>query len=64
MPVKIKEITYSRGATVNRGNVNNERIEVSVTAQVEGDEPPDEVFSRLRTWAKAKIAADMKEPML
>lgn len=63
MAVKIKEITYSRAATVNRGNYNNERIEVTVTAQIDGD-APDDVFEKLRSWAKAKIAADMKEPML
>lgn len=63
MTVKIKEITYTRAATVSRGNYQNERIEVSVTAEIDGD-APDAVFEKLRTWAKAKIAADMKEPML
>lgn len=63
MAVKITEISYTRAATVNRGNYNNEKIEVSVTAQIDGD-APDVVFEKLRTWAKAKIAADMKEPML
>lgn len=63
MTVKITEISYTRAATVNRGNYNNEKIEVTVTAQIDGD-APDAVFEKLRTWAKAKIAADMKEPML
>lgn len=60
MPVKMTSLTYTRGATVNRGNFNSDRIDISVVMEIE-DENPDEVYAKARDWVKAKLKADLKE---
>ena len=59
MAVKMTQITYTRGATVNRGNFNSNRVDISVTVEVDGANP-DEVFATAQAWVKAKLAAEIK----
>lgn len=49
--MKIKQITVMRGGTVNKGNFNNIRFDVSATAEIGADEDADLAFDKLRTWA-------------
>lgn len=57
---RITQIIYSRGASVNRGNFNNERIDTSVTVVVDEGEDPEAVYSRARDWVLKKVQADMR----
>ena len=59
MAVKMTQLTYSRGATVNRGNFNSDRVDISVTVEVDGGNP-DEVLASAIGWVKAKLAAEVK----
>lgn len=55
----IKEITYTRGATMNRGNFNSERIDLSITVEVDARDP-EAVYQQAREWVTARVAQDMK----
>lgn len=63
MTVRMTQIVYQRGATASRGNFNSERIDISVTVQVDG-ENPDEVLKKASDWVKAKLASELKETYL
>lgn len=58
--MKITEITYTRGATVNRGNFNSERFELSVTVQVTDETTPEDAYVRASNWVTERIVAQMK----
>lgn len=58
--MKFTQITFSRGATVNRGNFNNERIDVGATVEVAAGESEEEAFDRLSKWIRAKVTEEIK----
>lgn len=58
--MRVTEISYSRGATVNRGNYSNEKIEVSATVQLDPGETEDEAFAKLAKWVRAKVVEEIK----
>jgi hypothetical protein len=58
--MKVTELRYSRGATVNRGNFNNEKIEVAATVALDPGETEDEAFARLAKWVRAKVKEEIE----
>lgn len=56
--MKIKQITYGRGETVNTGNFNSVRVDVSVTADIEDGDSPEEVYAKVRDAVNSKVAAE------
>lgn len=56
--MRIKEISVSIGRTHNLGNYESGRIDVSMKADVEQGESPDEVVSKLA--AKVHVALEAR----
>ena len=59
--VKFIQMTYSRGATVNQGNYNSARVEVSATIEVGEKEKPDDQYLKLRDWVEQKVKLEVRE---
>jgi len=53
--MKIREVTYSRGETINTGNFNSVRVDVSATAPVDVHEDEEIVFQEVREFVLAKL---------
>ena len=58
--MKITQITYARGATINLGNFNSGRFDLSVTIAIQDGEDADEKFVAARDWVAKRIQADVK----
>ena len=56
--MKITTITVTRGATINVGNYNNVRFEVSATATVDDGEEAETVYARLRDSVTSKVQVE------
>jgi len=52
----LERITYTHGLTLNTGDYNSARIDVSMTAAIEGN--PDEAFAALAQAVKRKVASE------
>jgi hypothetical protein len=50
---EIMEIFISRGATINMGNYESERVEVSLTKTIDSNDLEDE-YSKLLSWVEGK----------
>lgn len=57
--MKIASITYARGATVNRGNFNSERLDLSVTVETDGEDA-DQVYEKAKEWVKVRVQEHIK----
>ena len=57
--MKIREVTYSRGATINTGNFNSVRVDVSATVVVEEGEDAETVYQRAKDFVMAKVQAEV-----
>lgn len=58
--MKLSQITFSRGATLNRGNFNSERIDIGATVEIDPGESAEEAFTRLAKWVRAKVSDEIK----
>lgn len=56
--MRISQVTYSRGETVNTGNFNSVKFEVSVTAEIEDGDSAEEVYAKIKDAANSKVAAE------
>lgn len=56
--MRIAQVTYSRGETINTGNFNSVRVDVSVTADIDEGESAEEAFAKIRDAANSKVAAE------
>jgi len=52
--VKVKSVTVSYGMTINTGNYENEKIEVSLEADLTSGITVDQAFERLESWCREK----------
>lgn len=59
-PLHVLTMTYSRGATINCGNFNNQRVDFTATVQVPAGSNPDAIYDRLRTYVEAKVQAEVR----
>ena len=59
MELKLKEITISRGATINKGNYENERVDVSMTALVHPEQSHSLVLNDLRAAVEMALKAEV-----
>lgn len=53
--MKVREITVAVGRTVNLGNYESARVDVSVTVEVPPGEDADLVFTEAYKWVDAKL---------
>lgn len=56
--MKIVELTYSRGETINTGNFNSVRLDISATVRPDEGESPEEVYAKARDAVNSKVAAE------
>ena len=59
--MRARQLTFSRGATINTGSYNSERVDVSLTVELEDDDIKEEVFLTMRSWVKARVAEEVGE---
>lgn len=52
--MKIKEISFSRGASLNMGNYNSAKVDVWAKVEVEEGEDPEAAYAALREWIHRK----------
>jgi hypothetical protein len=58
--MKFRELTYSRGATINMGNYNNVRLEVTASVTLDASDDPDKSFVKLRAWVEQHAAEEAR----
>jgi hypothetical protein len=56
-----KSITYSAGETVNMGNFNSIRRDVSVTRDIEPGEEPEEAWKKLQEAVDNKLQVQLRK---
>lgn len=56
----LRKLSFSRGATVNLGNFNNVRFEVSAEIELQEGDEENAAFQRLRDWVTQKIKAEIR----
>lgn len=56
--MKITTVTYSRGETINTGNFNSVRLDVSATAALDETESAEEAYAKVRDTVNSKVAAE------
>lgn len=56
----VKEITVARGETLNLGQFNSYRVDLSITARVRPEEDPDQIYDQLLTWVESNIATELE----
>ena len=56
--MKITDITYARGQTINTQSFNSGRVDVSVTARLDDGEEPEAVYAKLRDTVNSKVAVE------
>lgn len=61
MSLNIRELTYTRAATVNIGNYESRRIEITATIQIDKEDDEENKYASLRTWVLNKLQADIRD---
>ena len=59
--MKTTSITFGRSETINLGNYNTAKIEISATAELEEGEKTEDVYAKLRDTVNSKIAHQAAE---
>lgn len=59
--MKVKEVTYTVGATFATAQFENARPEYSMTVELEDGENPQEVFNKIKDFCDGLIHADAAE---
>jgi hypothetical protein len=63
MELQIERITISRGATINKGNYENERVDVSMTAIVHPEQAYSLVLVQLRGAVEMALRAEVERTL-
>ena len=58
--MKVTALTYARGATVNTGNFNSARFDISVTVALEDSDDHAAVYEKAKSWVGRCLAAEVK----
>lgn len=58
--MKVREVRASYGLTVNAGNYNSERVEVSLTGELEPDEITDRATEELISTARHRVYEQLR----
>jgi hypothetical protein len=58
--MKIREIHYARGATINVGNFNNVKVECGASVEIDEGDDADKIFDKLRAWVEARVADEAR----
>ena len=59
--MKIQTITYARGATINQGNFNSSRFDVSVTVELDAEDNAAAAYDKARAWVSERIKAEVQQ---
>lgn len=59
---EIKTITVTRGGTLNKGNFNNIKFEVSATVEVAPGDDADKVYEKTRAWVHERAKREAETP--
>lgn len=54
-----KSITFARGATVNRGNFNSDRVEVAAVVEIAEGESEDAAFDKAVQWVNQRVKEEI-----
>ena len=57
----ITELVYTRKAKINKGNYENEDIELTATMQLDIDSDDDEAFEMLKDFINTRVKAEVKD---
>lgn len=57
--MRITEITVSRGETINTGNFNSVRVDVSCTCSIEEGDIAEDAYAKIRDAVNSKVAAEV-----
>lgn len=60
MTPDVKEITVSRGETVNLGNFNSYRVDISISARIAPDDDPNDVYNQLMNWVESNLSNELE----
>ena len=58
--MNVKDISISKGMTINLGNYSSHRVEVSLTASFDKDDDIDGGMEKLTTMVNKKLAKEVK----
>lgn len=56
-------IRYSKGVTLNTGDFNSVRIDVSLEGEPMGDETHSQAYNRIKDWVESRLLSDIDEEM-
>ena len=59
--MRLKEITIRRGRTIYHGNYESSRIDVTMTAEIEGGDDSDACFDALDLKVRLKLDRKIEE---
>lgn len=59
--MKIQQITYSRGATINHGNFNSSRFDISVTVELDAEDNAATAYDKAKSWVSDRIKAEVQQ---
>ena len=57
----IKEVTYQLSRTINTGNYESAKVDISMTACVDEDEKIGEVYERIRDLVKLRVLEEVRD---
>lgn len=55
------QIRYSKGVTLNTGNFESVRIDLSLEDEPRGEETHAQAYNRIKDWVEARVLQDMEE---
>ena len=58
--MKMQAMTYSRGATINQGNFNSVRFDISVTVALDDGDDQAASYEKAKAWVGKCLAAEVK----
>lgn len=58
--MKVTSFSYARGATINQGNFNSARFDISVTVALDDGDDQAASYEKARAWVAKCLAADVK----
>lgn len=59
--MRMKEISYGMSRTINLGNYESTKIEITAVGMVDEDENPTSVYERLRDTVKDRILEEARD---
>lgn len=58
--MKITSFSYARGATINQGNFNSARFDISVTVALDPEDDRAVAYDKAKAWVGKALHAEVK----